>query len=145
ITEDLENSILIFRDFQRQRESDVSRSAELLSNLPSLKALMTTGDAATIQDASTTIWRLTSSDLFVLADPTGSVLGIHTTTPGITRAAAQDLLTQSWATGHTSSWWFGGGHVYQTLLRPIYFGSPTQGTVLGILGVGYEISNAVAT
>src|SRR5262249_44964495 len=73
ITEDLENSILIFRDFQRQRESDVSRSAELLSNLPSLKALMTTGDAATIQDASTTIWRLTSSDLFVLADPTGSV------------------------------------------------------------------------
>src|SRR5262249_52034643 len=127
------------------RESALSSSAELLSNTPSLKALMTTQDATTIQDGSKPIWRAAPSDLFVLADPTGTVMAIHTAAPEVTRTTAQDLLTQSWEAGHSSSWWFAGGHVYQMLLRPIYFGSEGDGTVLGILGVGYEISNGVAT
>ena len=85
IAENLANSVVVFHDFQRQREINLASSAELLANLPSLKALMTTRDAATIQDASTDIWRLAPSDLFVLADPTGIVLAIHTSIPGITR------------------------------------------------------------
>src|SRR5262249_45305876 len=79
IAEDLASSLVVFRDFHRQREISISSSAELLANLPSLKALMTTHDAATIQDASTDIWRLAPSDIFVLANPSGTVLAIHTT------------------------------------------------------------------
>src|SRR5215470_19816764 len=66
IAEDLRNSVVVFRSFQRQREISLASSAELLADLPSLKALMTTQDAATIQDASASIWRLAPSDVFVL-------------------------------------------------------------------------------
>ena len=144
IAENLANSVVVFHDFQRQREINLASSAELLANLPSLKALMTTRDAATIQDASTDIWRLAPSDLFVLADPTGIVLAIHTSIPGITRTTAQQLLRDSSGTDQSMLWWFGGGHLYQVFLRPIYFGGPKDGTVLGVLGVGHEISNALA-
>ena len=145
IAEDLRNSVAVFRNVQRQREVSLTRSAELLASLPSLRALMTTQDAATIQDASAEIWRLAPSDLFVLANPTGKVLAIHTTFPGITRAAAQDLLKNSLGADQPSFWWYGAGRLYEVFLQPIYFGSPKDGNVLGVLGVGHEISDAVAT
>src|SRR5207253_8820879 len=72
IADDLHNSVVVFQDFQRQREISLATSAELLASLPSLKALMTTRDAATIQDASADIWHLAPSDVFVLADQTRS-------------------------------------------------------------------------
>src|ERR1044071_1948324 len=86
IAESLRTSVLVFRDFQRQREISLASSAQLLANLPNLKALMTTSDAATIQDASTDIWRLAPSYVFVLADPADQVMAIHTNTPEITRS-----------------------------------------------------------
>ena len=145
IAESLDNSVVVFRDFQRQREVNLASSAELVANLPSLKALMTTRDVATIQDASRDIWRLTASDLFVLADPTATVQAIHTTIPGITRSIAQELIKSSWGADQPTFWWFGAGHLYQVFLRPIYFGKPQDGTVLGMLGIGHEISNSLAT
>lgn len=144
IVEDLRNSVAVFRNVQRQREISLTNSAELLANLPSLKALMTTQDAATIQDASSDIWRLSSSDLLVLADPGGKVLAVHTTFPGITRGAAQELLKSSLGTDQTSFWWYGAGRLYQVFLQPIYFGPPKDGNALGVLGVGHEISDTVA-
>src|SRR5262245_53027709 len=97
ITENLRNSVVVFRDFQRQREIALSSSAELLANLPNVKALMTTRDAATIQDASADIWHLAPSDVFVLADPSGKVMAVHTNTPGMTRTIAEELLKTSLA------------------------------------------------
>ena len=58
ITQDLHNSLLTFQNVQRQREVSLSRSAELLADLPIVRALMTTPDAATIQDASQNVWQL---------------------------------------------------------------------------------------
>ena len=145
ITDDLNNSVVVFRDFQKQREISLASSAELLANLPSLKALMTTRDAATIQDASADIWRLAPSDVFVLADPAGRVMAIHTTLPGMTRSIAQDLMKGSLETDQASYWWYGSGHLYQVFLRPIYFGRPQDGSVLGFLGVGHEISDLLAS
>src|SRR5262245_42240156 len=102
----LRTSVLVFRDFQRQREIGLSSSADLLANLPNLKALMTTSDAATIQDASTDIWRLAPSDVFVLADPTGKVMAVHTNTPGMTRSIAEELLKGSLTSDQPSFWWY---------------------------------------
>ncbi|HXM93287.1 MAG TPA: HAMP domain-containing sensor histidine kinase [Candidatus Dormibacteraeota bacterium] len=145
IAEDLRNSVLVFRGFQRQREMGLSSSAELLANLPSLKALMTTRDAATIQDASVDIWRLAPSDVFVLADPAGRVMAIHTSIPGLTRSVAQELLRDSLRTDQPSYWWYGEGHLYQVFLQPVYFGPPKSGSVLGMLAVGHEISEGLAS
>jgi signal transduction histidine kinase len=144
ITEDLQNSAIVFRDFQRQREITLTRSAELLANLPSLKALMTSRDAVTIQDASGEIWRLAPSDVFVLASPVGKVLAIQTSVPGITGRAAEELLKNSLKADQPSFWWYGAGHLYQVFLQPIYFGPARNDNLLGVLCVGHEISQGLA-
>ena len=86
---DLHNSVSTFQNFQRERDLTLSRLAELLADLPTLRALMTTQDEATIQDASADLWRHGGSDLFVLADRTGKVVALHTSTPGFTKEMAQ--------------------------------------------------------
>src|SRR5438552_6614938 len=144
IADDLHNSLVVFGDFQRQREIGLASAAELLANLPNLKALMTTNDAATIQDASADVWRLIPADVFVLADRTGKVMAIHTSIPGLTRTDAQTLLKDSLPADQPSFWWYGGGHLYQLFLQPIYFGPREDGTVLGFLGVGHEIDELLA-
>src|SRR5882762_11574310 len=53
-------SIRAFQSVQRQREFQLSRTAAMLAELPTLKALMTTEDALTIQDASEPFWNFTS-------------------------------------------------------------------------------------
>jgi signal transduction histidine kinase len=144
IAEDLQSSVIVFRDFQRQREISLMRSAKLLANLPSLKALMTTRDAATIQDASGEIWRLAPSDVFVLANPVGKVLAIQTSGPGLARGAAEGLLKNSLNADQTSFWWYDAGHLYQVFLEPIYFGPARNDNLLGVLCVGHEISENIA-
>jgi signal transduction histidine kinase len=144
IADDLRNSVVVFRDFQRQREIGLARSAELVASLPGLRALMTTQDAATIQDGSADVWRLAPSDVFVLAEPTGRVLAIHTSIPGVTRSVAQELLDDSLRADQPSYWWYGAGHLYQVFLQPIYFGPARHTSVLGVLAVGHEISGELA-
>jgi len=144
IASDLRNSVSVFQDFQKQREITLARSAELLASLPSLKALMTTRDSATIQDASGEIWRLAPSDIFVLADPQGKVMALQTSAPGITKGAVQDLLKDSIGSDQASFWWQSSGHLYQVFLRPVFFGAPKNASQLGVLCVGHEISESVA-
>ena len=144
IFEALRNSVGTFQNFQRQREVTLARVAELLANLPSLKALMTTEDAATIQDASADFWRLGGSDLFVLADRAGRVVALHTVAPSVPRSDAQELLRHSLERGERRDWWLGNGHLYEVFLQPIYFGSAKDNLPLGVLAVGYEIDDRVA-
>ena len=76
-----ERSLRAFENVQKERELQLSRTAAMLAELPTLKALMTTEHALTIQDASEPLWKLAGSELFVLAGPDGRVLGFHGTTP----------------------------------------------------------------
>src|SRR4029077_16017734 len=64
-----QESVRAFESVQRQREQQLSRTAAMLADLPPRNALMTTKLALTIQDASTSLWKLGGSDLFVLALP----------------------------------------------------------------------------
>jgi signal transduction histidine kinase len=144
ITQDLHNSLLTFQNVQRQREVSLSRSAELLADLPIVRALMTTPDAATIQDASQNVWQLAGSDLFVLLDRSGRLVALHTTAAGFSRPLAQEFFAQSLQQEPSTHWWFGGGRLYEVVLQPIYFGSPTENRVLGSLAVGYEINEQVS-
>ena len=140
---DLRNSVSTFQNFQREREVTLTRSAELLADLPNLRALMTTQHEATIQDASADLWRLAGSDLFVLADRSGKVVALHTVSPGLTRDMAQESLGAALNQDITDSWWFGDGHLYEVFLKPIYFGPAAENRLLGILVVGYEIDDRV--
>ncbi len=144
IYEELKGSILTFKNFQHEREGTLARSASLLADLPSLKALMTTHDVATIQDASEAFWRLAGSDLFVMADSSGRIMALHTTNAGLDRQNAGVSLSRALKQGENRDWWFGGNHLYEVFLQPIYFGSPRNGVPLGVLAVGYEIDKRIA-
>src|SRR6202158_6499463 len=65
IQRDLENSVSAFHSFQKQREVTLERSAALLADLPNVRALMTTHDAATIPDASRGLWQLAGRALLL--------------------------------------------------------------------------------
>ncbi len=142
---DLQNSVSTFQNFQRERELTLTHSAELLADLPNLRALMTTQHEATIQDGSTDLWRLAGSDLFVLADRAGRVVALHTATPGFTREMAQDSLGTPFNQEGSGQWWFGAQHLYQVFIKPIYFGTAVEGRLLGFLIIGYEIDDSVAS
>src|SRR5579863_4977381 len=82
---DLHNSVSTFQNFQREREQTLTQLADVLADLPTLRALMTTQHEATIQDASADVWRLAGSDLFVLANREGKVAALHTSSPGFSQ------------------------------------------------------------
>jgi signal transduction histidine kinase len=142
---DLHNSVTTYQNFHRERELTLTHLAELLADLPNLRALMTTQHEATIQDASTDLWRLAGSDLFVLADRTGKVVALHTATPGFSRGMAQQSLNRPLNQEGSGQWWFGAQHLYQVFLKPIYAGPAAENKLLGFLVIGYEIDDSVAS
>lgn len=144
IREDLRNSVNTYQSFERQREVTLTRSAELLANLPNVRALMTTHDEATIQDASADIWRLSGSDLLVLADPAGNIVALRASAAGFARDTAQEALHRSLEREEPRRWWFGGGHLYEVWIQPIYFGQSSENTTLGFLALGHEIDERAA-
>jgi len=144
ISIDLGNSISIFRNFQRDRELTLTHSAELVADLPILRALMTTEHEPTIQDASRDLWRLAGSDLFILADRSGKVVALHSKTPGFGHDSAEEFLRKG--VDHleeSGQWWFGGQQLYEVFVTPIYFGKASDNRLLGFLAVGYEIDDRV--
>jgi len=144
IVQDLRNSVTTFQNFQHDREVMLTHSAELVAYLPITRAIMTAHDPATIQDASKDVWPLTGSDLLVLVDRNGRVVGLHTKSAGFTPEAAQKDFARSLTEEGSSHWWFGSHHLYQTFMQPIYFGSKTEGPLLGFLIIGYEIDDRLA-
>ena len=144
IREDLRNSVTNYQSFQAQQEQTLTRSVALLANLPNVRALMTTDDAATIEDASADVWKLSGSDLLVLANRTGNVVALRASAAGLDAGTAQGLLRQSLDRGESQGWWFGGGHLYDMRIQPIYFGAPSQNMTVGLLAVGHEVNSRAA-
>jgi len=144
IQRDLQNSVSAFRNFQKQREVTLERSAALLADLPNVRALMTTHDAATIQDASHDLWNLAGSDLLLLADPSGKVMALQAGPPEVTVRHAQEFLPKIVSRAETRHWWYVEGHLYEVFLQDIYFGPAGGQQVLGYLVLGYEIDDRVA-
>ncbi len=146
IAVNLRNSVAAFQDFRHERETMLTSDVARLADLPITRAIMTSPDPVTIQDASTDVSQIAGSDLFVLVDRSGRVVALHTKTPGFTRDAAEKYFQQSLEEdrGESSHWWLGEHHLYQTFVQPIYRGSQTDGTLLGFLVIGYEINDRLA-
>lgn len=144
IFQDLRNSVYTFRNVQKLRQQSLTRSAALLADLPLLKALMTTNDVATIQDASQNEWNLLGSDLLVLADRKGKVVALHAKASDFDRAAAQESLTRSLAQEREGHWWFGGKRLFEVSIQPIFVGNRSENQIEGYLVLGYEIDDGVA-
>ncbi len=141
VVADVRNSIRTFQNLQQQRESARVRTAELLADLPIVRALMTTEDSRTIQDASRSVADLAEADIFVLADRSGRPMAVHSTVslPG-REIAAQDL-RKSLVSDARTHWWYIDEHLFEVSVRPIYFGSSAEGRLLGYVAVGYEVND----
>jgi len=137
-------SLREFENVQHQLQLQLSRTAALLAVLPTLKALMTSQDAPTIQDGSMPFWKLAGSDLFLLADPGGKVMGLHVSRAGLDARTAGDRLATSLNNGVDSDWWYAGGRLYWVFLRPITAGAGSNAKQLGLVAVGYEVDSAIA-
>jgi len=143
IQRDLTNSVSAFHNFQKQREVTLERSAALLADLPNVRALMTTHDPATIQDASRDLWQLAGSDLLLLADSSGKVMALQASPAEITMQEGQDFFPHVVSREETRHWWYAEGHLYEVFLQDIYFGPVNRHQLLGYLLLGYEIGDTV--
>lgn len=143
VRESTDASLRAFRSVQSERELELSRTASLLAELPTLKALMT-ADALTIQDASGPFWQLAGSDLFVLADPSGHVLGFHVREAGWDPTVVASDLNRSMERGEKSAWWYSNGQLYWVFLNPILAGSENNTQSLGLIAIGYQVDSTVA-
>jgi signal transduction histidine kinase len=139
-----DESVRAFESVQRQRELQLSRMGAMLAELPTMKALMSTQHAPTIQDGSGSFWKLAESDLLVLAKPNGTVVALHMTKPGWSAQSAERDMKRSTEAGEDASWWYDDGRLYWVFVHPITSGAGPTIQPLGFLAVGYQVDSAVA-
>lgn len=141
LSKDLNHSVVTFQNLQADRLRALERENALLAELPTLKALMTSGDAITIQDGAAEFWHLSGTDLFVLADPTGQVVATYTRNASADAMLHQGLNTLLASQG--KHYLIDGSSLYACALRPLYFGSDQDGTLLGYVVSGVSIERTV--
>jgi signal transduction histidine kinase len=133
-----------FENVQRERDLELSRTAAMLAELPTIKAVLATQHALTIQDASEPFWKLAGSQLFVLSSPDGQIYGFHVSEHGWDAALAETSVKRSIAQGDDSAWWYGHGQLYRVFLHTILAGAGNNQRQVGIIAVGYQIDSSVA-
>jgi signal transduction histidine kinase len=141
LSQDLHHSFIAFQDLQAERLETLERENALLSRLPTLKALMTSGDDLTIQNGAADFWRLSGTDLFVLADPSGRVVAAYTKNSTADPALRQGVKTL--LDSPSKHYLIDGDSLYACALRPLYFGSDQEGTLLGYVVSGVSIDRIV--
>ena len=136
-------SLHSFEQVQMERDLQLARTAAMLAELPTLKAVLSTQHALTIQDASQPFWRLAGSQLSA-GQSDGKVLGFHLSKVGWEASLAEADLKKSLEQEQSAAWWYGNGQLYRVFLRGIQAGSEDDRRQLGIIAVGYQIDSAVA-
>jgi signal transduction histidine kinase len=144
LAEDLLHSSATFRNLERGRRGMLVRSAILLADQPSLKALMTTQDARTIQNAGGRYASLTGSDLFALTSPTGDLIAFYEGSEQKMPAGPDPAISAALRNPASSPYIDVHGKLYEIAAQPIYFGSSESGSVLGYLVVGAAIDHSLA-
>jgi signal transduction histidine kinase len=140
---DLDHSLGTFRNIAHQRNQMLAREAALLADLPSLKALMATQDAQTIQDGSREFWTVSGSDFFALTGPSEKLFTFSSNSP-LDSALVTQGLQSCMANSEESCRVAFGKSLYELSIRPLYFGPPSNGSQLGYVVIGYAIDQQVA-
>jgi len=136
---DLRHSVETFQDLEAHRRTALEQEISLLASLPSLKALMTTSDARTIADDAVDFWKTSGNDLFALADANNRLLSANAQGEGNAGRLKSDL--QAVIGDPSRHYLLSGGRLYEYSVRPLYFGSATNGTLLGYVVSGYAVDH----
>ncbi|MBB5345263.1 ATP-binding protein [Tunturibacter empetritectus] len=141
LSQDLTHSVTTFQNLQAERVAALERENSLLAQLPTLKALMTSGDDLTIQDGATEFWQLSGNDLFALMDPGGRVVAVYRRNASPDATLVHGL--QTLAASPDKRYLIDSRGLYVCSLQPLYFGSDGEGTLLGYVVSGVSIEATV--
>ncbi|QHN04992.1 HAMP domain-containing histidine kinase [Granulicella sp. WH15] len=141
LSQDLTHSVITFQNLQAERLAALERENALLAELPTLKALMTSGDDLTIQDGATEFWQLSGNDLFALANPSGRIVAVYS--KNAPPDATLHTALQSLVSSPDKQYLIDGSLLYACSLRPLYFGGDDDGTLLGYVISGISIGRTV--
>jgi signal transduction histidine kinase len=144
LAEDTKRSEATFANLQTQRRHLLERTAALMADLPSLKALMTARDVRTIEDGGAEFWRVSGSSLFALSDQNGRMVSLYNDGAPLERDAVQGSLTQAVEHPGTPQFVIVPGRLIEVLSKPIEFGSADAGFRLGYVTVGYSLDRELA-
>jgi signal transduction histidine kinase len=144
LTSDLRHSVTTYQNLQGQRSEMLRREAELLAALPTLKALMTSNDTDTIEDAGAAFWETSKSDLFALFGTDGKLITVYANGEQPNRPAMESLMQGHLHEGEAPFYLALNGRLYEVATQPLIFGGASNGTPLGFLAVGYAIDDKVA-
>ena len=140
LSADLLRSIATFEDMQAQRMSALDRENSLLADLPSLKALMTTSDERTIEDGAVEFWKVGGNDLFALANRDGRIVAAYDEGERAAPTLRTDLV--SLLSGSPRPYVVSGNRLIACSVKPLYFGSQAEGTILGYAISGFYIDRS---
>lgn len=121
--EAVRGSVRAFNRIEEQQVVQLSKTVAMLSELPTLKAVLNTQDAPTVQDATAQFLDLSGSDAIVFADSSGRLLGARANGPGLAKDAAAQLIAKLLAKEEYTGWWQNGTELYRYVARPIAVGS----------------------
>ena len=141
---DLDHSLGTFRNQANQRNRMLSREAALLADLPSLKSLMSTQDAHTIQDGSQKFWADSGSDFFALTAANGNLFTYSNRGPKLSDDSVKRGLEACMTSAEEACMIAFGQSLYELSIQPLYFGPPENGSYLGYVIIGYAIDRQVA-
>src|SRR5215831_3425462 len=113
------------------------QSATLMADQPTLKALMSTNDRVTVEDGSESMLQTSNSDLLILENASGDMLGFHSKSDDVPLSTVKRLMQSS--TGQ-HDWWFVGGHLYDVSFAPIVAGAGPNQRGLGRIALGHELT-----
>ncbi len=138
---ELSQSIRSFGAAEEERYASLERETALVAELPSLKALLTTNDDRTIQDAGVTFWKTGGGSLFALADTNGRVRAIYGPPGANLEALSRDLSLSLPQEG--KRYLVSSGRLFHYASSPVYFGDALHGAQLGMAVDGYEIDTGM--
>lgn len=137
---ELRRSVVQFTQAQDERMRGLQREDDLLADLPSLKALMTTNDDRTIEDGARQFWHTSGSDLFALVDGDLRVRAAYISGRSVGRELDRALATAMAAPGY--NYLLHGNQLFIFAISPLYFGDAATGSLLGYVVSGYRIDSA---
>jgi signal transduction histidine kinase len=141
---DMRHSLQTFRNLRQQRQQLLMRESSLLSELPSLKAVMTTTDSRTITDAGAEFWSLSGTDFFSLQNPEGQLEAYYNNGSTLTRQSVEAALSETTDAPELPHLFVSNGRLFEISSRTLTFGSGEQRTGLGYVTIGYALDDKVA-
>ena len=136
---DLAHSVETFQDLETGRLVALQRENALMAAEPRLKALMTTNDPRTIADDAVDFWKISGNDLLALADSDYKVQAACTQSASNTDLLKHDL--EAVISDSSKHYLWSEGRLFEYSIRPLFFGSSKDGTLLGYVISGYAIDS----